>query len=86
MSYLYVKVLTPKETLFEGEALSLSSKNSSGKFDVLPEHANFITLVEQSPLIIRKKGNEKLQFNFSLAIIYVSRNQVNIYTDIALPL
>lgn len=86
MTYLQVKVLAPKETLFEGEALSVSSKNSSGRFDILPEHANFITLIENNSLIIAKKNKEKLQFNFSLAIIYVSRNQVNIYTDIALPL
>lgn len=55
---LNVKILSPTQTIFEGEALSVSSANSAGKFDILPYHANFITLVQKSPVILRIKKKE----------------------------
>lgn len=78
---LYVRVLSPKEDIFAGNAGSVSSTNSKGPFDVLPQHANFITLV-QNPILIRKTNKEVLTFNFPLAIIHVKDNKVNIYTEI----
>lgn len=79
---LHVRILTPKQTLFEGEALSVSSKNSAGKFDILPQHANFITLVENQPLTVIKDNKEKLSINIQTGLIYVTSNKVHIYTDI----
>lgn len=59
-NFLNVKILSPTQTIFEGEVLSVSSVNSTGKFDILPYHANFITLISKNPVIlrIRKKGME----------------------------
>ena len=42
---LFLTVTNRDTTIFSGEVLSVSSENDSGKFDILPEHANFITLV-----------------------------------------
>jgi hypothetical protein len=57
---LKVKILSPTQTIYDGEAVSVSSVNSMGKFDILPYHANFITLVQKNPVILRvkKKGEE----------------------------
>ncbi len=81
---LHVTILSPRETIFEGQALSISSKNSAGKFDILPQHANFITLVEGQPIRISLPGKKPLNFNFPKAIVYTSQNSVKIYTDITL--
>ncbi|OGE14325.1 hypothetical protein A3F00_02000 [Candidatus Daviesbacteria bacterium RIFCSPHIGHO2_12_FULL_37_11] len=81
---LKLRIVTPRAVVFEGKALSISSTNSKGKFDILPKHANFITIVEQKPIIIRVEGRKRLTFNFPVAIISNVRNQVNIYTDISL--
>lgn len=57
---LSVKILSPTQTIFEGEAISVSSANLTGKFDILPYHANFITLIQKTPVIlrVRKKSAE----------------------------
>ena len=81
---LYVTILSPRETIFEGQALSISSKNSAGKFDILPQHANFITLIENQPITIFLPGKKSLNFEFPVAIIYTTQNSVKIYTDITL--
>lgn len=82
MNYLQVSITSPKKELFTGEASSVSSTNSIGKFDILPEHANFVTLVEKQPIIIRPPKGKPIVFNFSLAVLAVNSNKVSIYTDI----
>jgi F0F1-type ATP synthase epsilon subunit len=54
---LQVMVMTPQQVLFEGEAVSVSSINDTGPFDVLGDHANFITLIKDQ-LIIRMAKDE----------------------------
>lgn len=55
---LNVKIISPTQTIFDGEAYAVSSVNSAGKFDILPYHANFITLVQNSPIILRVKKKD----------------------------
>lgn len=79
---LHVRIVSPRGVIFEGETKSVSSKNSVGNFDILPQHANFITIVENQPISVRKADETQEDFHFDLAIIYTRNNQVNIYTDI----
>ncbi len=79
---LRVRFSSPNEVIFEGEALSVSAKNSAGKFDILPLHANFISFIENYPITVRKADQTEQVFKFNFAIIYQTSNQVNIYTDI----
>lgn len=77
---LHVRIISPQQVFLDTQANSISSKNTQGNFDILPQHANFITLVENSPIIVRPVGQKPLSFNFPLAIIITSGNTVNIYT------
>ena len=79
---LNVKIISPTQVFFDDQALSVSSKNLLGNFDVLPQHANMITFIEKSqPIVIRKLNKEKIEFKFPMAIIYVRENQVTIYSQ-----
>ena len=79
---LHVRIVTPQQLLLDTQALSVSSKNTAGPFDILPQHANFITLVENYPIQIVRVNQKPLIFNFSLAIISTGNNKINIYTNI----
>lgn len=79
---LLVRIVSPRGVIFEGQATSVSSKNSIGSFDILPQHANFITIVENQPISVIKADTTHEDFHFDLAIIYTRNNQVNVYTDI----
>lgn len=81
---LHVRIISPRQVIFESDAVSVSSTNSAGNFDVLPEHANFMTLIKNTPIVIIKTDKQKTTFNFPLAILYTASNRVNIYTDIQL--
>lgn len=79
---LLVRIVSPQELLLDIQADSVSSKNLQGDFDILPQHANFITLIENNPIVIRVQKEKPLTFNFPIAIILATENKVNIYTYI----
>jgi len=78
---LSVQIMNPNEVLWEGEARSVSSKNNYGPFDLLPEHANFVTLVKKDPIIVRGVDEEKT-FTFDSAVIHIHDNKVLIFAQI----
>lgn len=77
---LRVRIISPQQLILDTQAQAVSSKNLQGPFDILPQHANFITLIENSPIVVRIKGQKPLIFKLPLAIILVTENKVNIYT------
>lgn len=79
---LHVRIISPQKIFLDTQADSVSSKNKQGPFDILPMHANFITVVENEPIVIRVKAQKPLTFKFPMAIILNTSNQVNIYTYI----
>lgn len=69
--------------LFDGPAVSLSSINSSGPFDILPKHANFISLIKDHVVIIKPdKSAVKIKV-VDQAVLRVYQNSVYIYLGIS---
>ena len=80
---LGVRIQTPEGVVWEGEAQAVSSENTAGAFDILPGHANLITLIERKPIVIQGERGERM-FNFDRAIISLKDNWVSVYADIVL--
>jgi F0F1-type ATP synthase epsilon subunit len=79
--YLKVKVFwlpTTKEVFFEGDAEAVSSENQLGKFDILPYHSNFISLIFNELIIITPK-KERIVYRFEKGVIKVKKNEVTIF-------
>ena len=76
---LEVEISSPDKQIWQGTAKSVSSVNTTGPFDILPFHANFISIIENHPIKINK-GAKVEEFSFANAIIYASKNKVLIYT------
>lgn len=62
---------------WQGEADNLSSTNEMGTFDILPQHAHFIGLVEQYIVVRFSKGEKK--WNIDRGIISVIDDTVEVY-------
>jgi F0F1-type ATP synthase epsilon subunit len=78
---LYVSIKSVDKAIWEGEADWVSSENSHGPFDILPMHANFISIVENK--IIKIKTAQKVEtFTFPHSIIYAHENKVFVYTNL----
>lgn len=67
--------------IFEGPAVAVSSTNKIGPFDVLPLHANFVTVVEKHIVVELPSGIKKL-FDIPRGILKNKQNKVEIYVGI----
>lgn len=79
--FIYVAIKSREEVYYEGEALSLTSYNDKGVFDVLPNHANFISLIDKYVKLIKSDGLE-FKLDISHSVIHVIMNRVTIYCNI----
>lgn len=81
---LSVKVFwspTVNKDNYEGQAVSVSSENQIGPFDILPEHANFVSQVFNSLRIVTENSQE-IRYQFSRGVMEVSENQVRIFLGV----
>ncbi len=80
--YLSVSISNPKRVVWEGEVESVSSVNSQGPFDILPQHANFITFTEHQPIVVRTKEKGVVEHTFKNSVMYVHDNKVRVFVDL----
>lgn len=78
---IHVKLYSPFRTYYDQEALSLSAVNKTGPFDILPQHHNFMTLLEEGEIIIRDSKSEK-KVKISHAVLHVKKDKVTVFLDV----
>jgi F0F1-type ATP synthase epsilon subunit len=76
-----VKIFSPYQTYYEGEAASLSAVNRTGPFDVLPGHINFFSLLTTGTIVLNT-GFQRLEFPIARGILRVNRDTVTLFADV----
>ena len=74
-------VVRNRETiLFQDKISAVTSYNDKGIFDILPEHENFISLIQQS-VILHKKIGENLEIKINNGVVRVYKDNVYFYIN-----
>ena len=76
-----VKVYAPFKVYYEGEAYSLSAKNDTGPFDILPKHHNFLCMLVPCDLKIVAVDGEKT-IKIHRALMHVKADRVVVFMDV----
>lgn len=74
-----VTIMTPEQVVWEGTVAALTSKNSEGSFDILPDHARFMTLIEKAPIDLIRADGSKEQLTYDTAVLFFHDNAAKIY-------
>lgn len=77
-----VKVYSPFRDYYDGPAFSLSAENDTGPFDILPEHHNFISLLNPCDLVVRTVSNGDQKIRISGGLIHVKADKVIVFLDV----
>lgn len=77
-----VKVYSPFRDYYDGLAFSLSAVNDTGPFDILPEHHNFISLLNACDLVVRTIDNGDQKIRISGGLIHVKADKVIVFLDV----
>jgi F0F1-type ATP synthase epsilon subunit len=81
MDNLTLFVRDRERVLFTGAVRAVSSVNKKGKFDILPKHANFISLVGQTLIVQLPEGGRR-EIQVDNGILRVVRNKIEVYLGI----
>lgn len=79
---IYVKVFSPYENYFEGEAQSISAENDTGAFDILPKHHNFMTLVNEGEIVIRQINSGETRLRIAKGVMHVRDDKVTVFLGV----
>lgn len=77
-----VKVYSPFNDYFEGQAFSISAENATGPFDVLPKHHSFISLLNACEMVVRTVAKGEQRIKISGGIMHVKADQVIVFLDV----
>ncbi len=77
---LHVIARAPFTLYYDGPALSLSALNAVGKFDILPGHADFFSMLEAGEVYI-ETDKEPIIFNIATGIVTVRADEVLLFAN-----
>ena len=75
---LHVKVISPAQTYYDGQAMSVSAINKVGPFDILADHANFFSLLTEGDITVNT-GQQVLHFPVTHGIVRASNNTITLF-------
>lgn len=78
---LLVKVVSRDGVKFEGKCEAISSINPTGEFDVLEDHANFITPVAHQVVVHLGKTKRK-SFKLKKGLVMIKDNVASVFVGI----
>lgn len=77
-----IEVISPNETLFEGEARLITLPGAFGKFQILNNHAPIISTLLQGVITIEDNQKRIQQFAIKSGLVEASNNYVSILVEI----
>lgn len=79
--YLELFVRSRTKNYFQGKVKSVSSVNQTGEFDILPLHANFITIATKYLIMDKSLPTEK-KIDFDSAVVSVIEGKIDVYVGV----
>lgn len=76
-----IKIFSPYQVYYEGEAVSLSALNRTGPFDILPGHINFFSLLTGGTVVLNT-GFQRLEFQIARGILRVNHDELTLFADV----
>lgn len=79
---LHVKVYSPFRTYYDDTAKSVSAVTKTGPFDILPQHHNFICLLEPCEVSIVTVNNEIRKIKIASGMMHVKADSATVMLDV----
>lgn len=79
---MHVKIYAPFRTYYDDVAKSLSGKNLTGEFDILPHHKNFITLLSPCDIVVRSENKADFILPITKGIMHVKADMATVFLDV----
>lgn len=78
---MILEILTPDQTVYQGEVTSVTVPGTQGSFEVLNNHAPIISTLEDGKVIIRTGGKNEESFFIKGGVIEVLDNKITVLAE-----
>ncbi len=75
---LHLTIISREKTVFDNDVISVTSYNDTGIFDILPFHANFISVL-RNKIHIQTLSGVSQEFFVDHAVLRVKENMVQVF-------
>jgi len=86
MKLMKLEIVTPKGTIYDGEAKQVTLPGSEGEFGVLPEHATLVSLLTTGVVTIEMPDSTKTDVAINSGYVKVNESKVTCIVDGAVAL
>jgi len=76
-----LEILTPEETLFDNEVLSVQVPGKSGKFEMLNNHMPIVSSLKNGIIKITNTDNKKQEVKITNGVIEMKENKIIILAE-----
>lgn len=73
-----LNIITPEDTLYEGDVKSVQLQGTDGKFQLLNNHAPIISALSKGKVKITDMNNQSIVFEINGGLIEMSKNKIQI--------
>ncbi len=73
-----LSIVSPEETLYEGEVKSVKMQGIDGKFQVLNNHAPLISALGKGDIVIEEISGEEKSFAINSGLVELAKNEIHI--------
>jgi F-type H+-transporting ATPase subunit epsilon len=80
-----LQIITPSRIVFQGEATSLSAPGTLGGFQILCNHAPFISIIEVGEIKVKDKSGKDIRYATSGGFVEVKNNSIVVLAETAEP-
>jgi F-type H+-transporting ATPase subunit epsilon len=68
---MFLEIVTPDKNLFKGEVISVKFPGTSGKFEILNNHAPLISRLEKGTITVKTEtGNETFEIESGMVEVF----------------
>jgi F-type H+-transporting ATPase subunit epsilon len=78
---LRLEIVTPEKSAFSGNVESFSAPGTSGGFQILRDHAPFLTTISVGEVKLRDESGNEMVYSTSGGFVEVSMNNVTFLAD-----
>lgn len=75
---MILSIVSPEETLYEGEVKSVKMQGIDGKFQVLNNHAPLISALGKGEIIIDEESGKQVTFSINSGLVELAKNEIHI--------
>ncbi|MBO7277407.1 MAG: ATP synthase F1 subunit epsilon [Bacteroidales bacterium] len=73
-----LSIVSPEDTLYEGEVKSVKMQGIDGKFQVLNNHSPLISALSKGEIKIEEESGNQISFTINSGLVELAKNEIHI--------